>query len=306
MKVVILTSKLHPAAEFAINKMLKSKDDLEIVGLIVSDISPFTKSYWKYLSYGVKRSGLFYGLLTAIVCYFHLIGFLVSGLLYWWRKRQWLSLPALAATYKIPMHYTQDINSAETIAIIKDLEPDLIVSVYFNQILKTEAIELAKIGTLNLHPGLLPGYRGVWPDFWKLYKGEKQAGITIHYINEKIDEGEILAQHLYPIEENDTKLSLSLKAAHHGSKKLIEVIRQFKLGLKPHPIAGQGKPRYRSFPKRNHFKRFHQKGKRLFCFFRDLPNIIKIMINLDHYDQSSSSKSSASESSASDSEPKAK
>lgn len=297
MRIVILTTKLHPAAEFALNKLFRSKGELEITGVVISDISPLTKRYWKYMIYGIKRSGLFYGFLIALVSYLHLIGLFFAGLLYWWRKRQWLTLDELAYYYNAKTIYTEDINSKETLATFKELKPDIVVSLYFDQILKAEAIQVASIATINMHPGILPGYRGVWPGFWKLYKGEKQAGITIHYINEKIDAGEILAEYTYPIEQEDTKLSLSLKSANHGIKRLIEILRQFKQGIKPHPIKKSGKARYRSLPKKRHFDKFHQKGKKLFHFFRDLLSIIKLSRNLDEIDQSSSKSNSSTSSS---------
>lgn len=303
MRIVLLTSKLHPAAEFAVNKLYRSKGDLDIVGLVVSDISPFKRTYWNYALYGLKRSGIFYGLLTALICYFHLIGIFIAGILFWWRKRQWLSLEELAYYYQAELIYTDDINSDDTLEKLRELEPDIVISLYFNQILKTEAIKVASMATLNMHPGILPGYRGVWPTFWKLYKGDTEAGITIHYINEEIDAGDLLDIHTYPIEEDDTKFSLWLKSGHHGAKRLLSLLKQFKQGIKPHPIKSSGKPRYRSLPKRKHFEKFHEKGKKLLYFFRDLFSVIKLSRDLeDHNYSSSKSNSFTSKSSSSKSE----
>lgn len=288
---------LHPAAEFSLNKLFRSKGEIEVAGVVISDLSPLTKSYWKYMVYGIKRSGLFYGFLIVLVSYLHFIGLFFAGLLYWWRKRQWLTLDELAYYYNAKTIYTEDINNEETLTALRELKPDIVVSLYFNQILKAEAIQIASIATINMHPGILPGYRGIWPGFWKLYRGEKQAGVTIHYINEKIDDGDILAECIYPIEQEDTKLSLSLKSANYGIKRLVEILGQFKQGIKPHPIKKSGKARYRSLPKKQHLDKFHQKGKRLFSFFRDLLRIIKLSRNLDEIDQSSSKSNSSTSSS---------
>jgi len=297
MKIVILTSKLHPAAEFALNKLFRSKGELDIAGLVISDISPLTKSFWKYVIYGVKRSGLFYGVLIALISYLHLIGLFFSGFLYWWRKRQWLTLDELAYRYDVKTIYTENLNEGKGLEALKALKPDLVVSLYFDQILKTEAIQVASIATINMHPGILPGYRGVWPGFWKLYKGEKQAGVSIHYINEEIDAGELLAETTYPINSEDTKLSLSLKSANHGINKLVEILKQFKQGIKPHPIKKEGKSRYRSLPKKKHMDKYHQRGKKLFSFFKDLLSIMRLSRNLDEIDQSSSKSNSSTSSS---------
>jgi methionyl-tRNA formyltransferase len=300
MRVVFLISPYYASAEFALNKLIKSAtDDIEIVGIISSDINVFSKRYWKYLFYGIKRSGLFYGILIGLVIHLHFIGLFLASLIYWWRKRQWLTLNELVQNYDLKHFFTEDINSADTIETLKSWEPDIVISLYFDQILKAEAIQVARIATINMHAGTLPGYRGVWPEFWMLYKKEKQAGITIHYINEKIDEGDILDQYKFDIKETDSRFGLALRSAHYGTKRLLQVLKNFKDGIKMHPIKKKGKARYRSLPKKRHIEKFYQKGKRLINFMKDITKVIRLSQNLDEIDSNYKSKSSSSSSSSS-------
>lgn len=295
MRVVILISPLCAPAEFALNKFLKSSHkEINIVGIIISDIQPLKQRFWKHVFYGLRRSGLFYGFLVGLVGYFHLIGLLIASIIYWWRRRQWLSIAELIDKYDLKAYYTEDINSSESIRILNNWKPDILVSLYFDQILKSNVISIPKVAAINMHPGLLPGYRGVWPGFWKLYKNEKQAGITIHYIDENIDSGEILDQYQFDIDKNDSRLALALKAANFGAKRLATVLKNFKDGIKMHPIKKIGKSKYRSLPKKKHFEKFYKKGGRLFDLFADLKKIITLSFNLNAFDQSSikSSKSS--------------
>jgi hypothetical protein len=142
MRIVFLISRLCAPAEFALNTFLKNNadDDLEIVGIVASNITPFSRRYWKYIAYGLRRSGLFYGFLIALTSYFHIIGLLIASIFFCWRTRQWLTLYGLASQYNLKIHNTDNINSQESLDTLKELNPDIIVSLYFDQILKTEAI----------------------------------------------------------------------------------------------------------------------------------------------------------------------
>lgn len=263
MKIVILLPKLHAASELALNKLLR-RPDLEIVGIIRSDISVFSKNFWKYILYGLRRAGLFYSIVIALMVYFEFIGVALAGIFFWHRKRSWRTTKKLTQIYNLKLHETENINSKKTIQILKSWKPDVLVSLSFDQILKKEVIKIPKMAALNMHPGLLPKYRGIWPNFWKLHNKEKFAGVTIHYINEKIDAGDVIAQIKFPIKKDDTNLSLSLRSAHHGSKLLAKTLQKIKQGANLKPLKLKGNPRYYSLPNKKQFSAFFARGKRLF------------------------------------------
>lgn len=108
----------------------------------------------------------------------------------------------------VPFIPVKNVNSAEFLKTMRLYEPDLLVSMSFNQILKKEIIEYAPKGFINCHAGALPFYRGRNPLNWALINGESSFGITVHYIDEGIDTGDIIEQRLYPIKANDTYASL--------------------------------------------------------------------------------------------------
>ena len=80
------------------------------------------------------------------------------------------------------------------IAWVQSLQPDYIVSCYFNQIISMKLARIAKIGCVNSHASLLPAHRGPDPVFWTIEKGDETAGVAVHVIDETIDTGPILVQ----------------------------------------------------------------------------------------------------------------
>lgn len=262
MRIVLLVPKIHGPAELAVNHLL-SRKDLDIVGVVRSDLSPFTTAYWKYLRFGLRKAGVFYGFLIGISFYWHLVGFAIAGLLFWRRRRKWRSLDDLIERHGLMVHDTEDINSEETLQVMQSWDIDVMVSVYFDQILKKPAIEVAKVAALNMHPGKLPRYRGLWPEFWTMYHGEKSSGITIHHLDEKIDTGAVVAQSEFKIQKKESKLSLSLRGARYGAKLMVKVLRKLKRGVPLRTIQVKGKGQYFSLPDKKAFEQFFAKGGRL-------------------------------------------
>lgn len=115
-----------------------------------------------------------------------------------------LTLKEYSEKYGIDYLYPVKINSEEFISQAKAYNCDLFVSMSFNQIFKKEIINLPKLKTINCHAGKLPFYRGRNILNWALINDEKDFGITVHYIDEGIDTGDIILQRVYPIKEDDT------------------------------------------------------------------------------------------------------
>lgn len=105
--------------------------------------------------------------------------------------------------YNIKYLKNKNINSVDFISEISACNCDLFVSMSFNQIFKTEIINLPKLKTINCHAGKLPFYRGRNILNWALINDEKEFGITIHFVDEGIDTGDIILQRTYPITDDD-------------------------------------------------------------------------------------------------------
>ncbi|MEA1963631.1 MAG: methionyl-tRNA formyltransferase [Candidatus Aerophobetes bacterium] len=137
---------------------------------------------------------------------------------------------ALAKRKGIVTYQPEDVNSPSFISQMKDKSPDIIVVVAFGKILSSEFLSIPKICALNVHPSLLPQYRGPAPIPWAIIKGEKETGITIHKIEKEVDKGKIILQNKLSIDLFDTIKDLETKFSLRGATLLIKAINMIKNG----------------------------------------------------------------------------
>jgi methionyl-tRNA formyltransferase len=127
-------------------------------------------------------------------------------------ERIWFrSVAARAREARIPVLEQARPAAPEVAARIAELQPDFLFSFYFRHMIPGDVLHLARRGALNLHGSLLPRYRGRCPVNWVLVNGERETGVTLHYMEEKPDRGDIVAQRAVPIADDDTALSLNAK-----------------------------------------------------------------------------------------------
>lgn len=135
-----------------------------------------------------------------------------------------------ASKLGVPFLPCDNVNSPDFIEKINKYDADLLVSMSFNQILKKEIINLAGRGFINCHAGALPFYRGRNPLNWAIINGEKQFGITVHYVDEGIDTGDIVEQRLFPIALTDNYATLLDKAVSECANVLYSAILKINSG----------------------------------------------------------------------------
>jgi methionyl-tRNA formyltransferase len=114
---------------------------------------------------------------------------------------------------------------------IKNLKPDLGILAAYGQIIPKDILDIPKFGFLNVHPSLLPKYRGPSPIQFTILNGEKKSGVTIILMNEKIDHGPIISQKSLEIKEQETAETLHDKLAQLGAYLLLETIPKWVKGL---------------------------------------------------------------------------
>jgi methionyl-tRNA formyltransferase len=114
------------------------------------------------------------------------------------------SVAATAAEYDIPVVTPDDPNVPELAARVAALSPDFLFSFYYRKMLKAPLLALPARGALNMHGSLLPKYRGRVPVNWAVLFGERETGATLHYMTEKPDSGDVVAQSTVPILPDDT------------------------------------------------------------------------------------------------------
>ncbi len=133
-----------------------------------------------------------------------------------------------ATSYNLPIIQTKDTREPHFKEILSSLNPDLGILIAFGSILNREIINLPKMGIINLHPSLLPRYRGSAPIPWAIIKGEKETGNSIIKIDEGIDSGAIVLQERIEIKPEDTASSLSEKMAEEGASLLLKALSLLK------------------------------------------------------------------------------
>jgi methionyl-tRNA formyltransferase len=121
------------------------------------------------------------------------------------------SVAELAALHDIPVITPANPNTPEVVEQIRALAPDFFFSFYYREMLKQELLQIPKQGALNMHGSLLPKYRGRVPVNWAIIHGERQTGATLHYMTEKPDNGDIVAQQGVPILPDDSALQVFQK-----------------------------------------------------------------------------------------------
>ena len=121
------------------------------------------------------------------------------------REQIWFdNVAATAAEYGIATIAPADPNSGDVVARVADCRPDFVFSFYYRAMLKAPLLALPARGALNMHGSLLPRYRGRVPVNWAIIHGETETGATLHYMIEKPDAGDIVAQTAVPILPDDT------------------------------------------------------------------------------------------------------
>jgi methionyl-tRNA formyltransferase len=136
----------------------------------------------------------------------------------------------MAQKYCLPLYQPQTVKDKTFLTNIKELAPDLLVVVAFGQFLPRTLLEIPYLGGINVHPSLLPKYRGAAPINWAIICGEIKTGITIMKLSTKMDSGDILLQRAIPIKAEETAGELHDKLAQLGAEMLLETIYQMKLG----------------------------------------------------------------------------
>jgi UDP-4-amino-4-deoxy-L-arabinose formyltransferase/UDP-glucuronic acid dehydrogenase (UDP-4-keto-hexauronic acid decarboxylating) len=122
---------------------------------------------------------------------------------------------------------------AQQISQISALEPALMYSFYYRNLLPDEVLRLATIGAFNLHGSLLPKYRGRAPVNWVLVNGEHETGVTLHQMVARADAGELVAQRAIPIHDTDTALTLYRKLVPLGAEVIGTYHPQLVAGRAP-------------------------------------------------------------------------
>lgn len=139
-----------------------------------------------------------------------------------------------AEKFNVPYKKFKKINDEENIKIIKEIEPDYIFVIGLSQLVKDEIINAAKKGVVGFHPAPLPKYRGRATNVWQQLLGVKESAVSVFFIDDGIDSGDILAQEPYYIDDNDYAQDVLDKGDKAAIIAMKRVLQQMMDGtLKP-------------------------------------------------------------------------
>ncbi|AXH98656.1 methionyl-tRNA formyltransferase [Sporosarcina sp. PTS2304] len=124
----------------------------------------------------------------------------------------------------LPVIQPEKLTGSDELKEIIELQPDLIITAAFGQLLPKELLDTPKLGCINVHASLLPKYRGGAPIHQAIIDGETETGVTIMYMAEKLDAGDIISQVVTPIKETDDTGSMFTKLSVAGTALLKETL----------------------------------------------------------------------------------
>ena len=160
------------------------------------------------------------------------------------------SFAGVASRLGADLHETRDVNSEETVAVVRALEPELIFVVGWSQLVCDPFIELAGEGVFGMHPALLPRHRGRAPIPWAILSGLARTGVTLfEIVDATADSGSIVGQVMLDIEPDETATTLFARIADAH----VELTRAFvpRLLARTAPRIPQDPSRASSWPKRS-------------------------------------------------------
>jgi len=197
------------------------------------------------------------GLANCLGQNFALLGLRPSGRKYW-------TIAEIGQVHKIPTYSVSRLKSAQLQEILDRHPADLLISVSCPQIIRPDVLSHFPKGGVNVHSGDLPKYRGLMPTFWALYHEEKQTAVTVHYLGDKLDNGEVLLKKRLEITPDDTWDSLIRKTKTEAGSLLLEVIDQCAAGTLDPQENPDDESTYFSFPTAEDARTFRARGKKMF------------------------------------------
>lgn len=155
------------------------------------------------------------------------------------------SMLELAAQHQLPLLPVQRLRNKESVEMITAVAPDIICVSCFDQILPPAVLAIPRLGCLNLHPSLLPQFRGPAPLFWQMKAGLKEPGVTVHFMDEGIDTGDIALQAALTFVDGLNGAQIEQMCAERGGRLLLEAVQKLAQGAlprQPQPAGGSYQP----------------------------------------------------------------
>jgi len=169
---------------------------------------------------------------------------------------------AVARKYGVEVTEAVDVNSQAFLNHLRERGVQLIVSISGTQFYGKKLRDQTPAGIVNCHGALLPRYRGLMPSFWTLANGETTGGVTVHFVDGKLDNGPILVQETYRIHRHDSLEDIMARSKDLAAEAIIRSIRLIEAGHPPLLPNDEALATHFSMPTREDVLRFGQAGHR--------------------------------------------
>lgn len=235
LKVAFLVGSDSPSTRAAIESVCR-QPGIEPLAVLLDTAVPAASARFRNLRRNIRREGFSYILrrgLNALVCFTEAAMDRAS------RRSEALAivrrafpessftLPDLCLKTGMPLIEAGNLNGDAAVGAIRGLNADLGI-VLGTRILKRPAFAAPRLGSINLHKGAVPEYRGMPPGFWEIYNGEKSAGVTVHYVDDSLDTGDVVATGHVDILALDTPDTLLVKLHQAGAETLARAVNAIR------------------------------------------------------------------------------
>ena len=240
----------------------KHRQNIKVV--IVSDTPGTLKNSIRHFKYLYLKSGLFFSFFLAYCFFFYpyLAGIICNARSFFNLKNNNSTISGVCSEYNIQLLKTSNINDNHIVDLINNLQVDLLITCIFDQILKELIIKIPRLGCLNLHPGLLPECRGLFPEFHTAAGKCHAFGFTIHLIEDKtIDSGKILMKKIVDVQGSKNMLMIERKIISESLSALDELLEVIETLL--NEARPQKDGNYYSYPSREDIKLIIKAGYKL-------------------------------------------
>jgi sugar transferase (PEP-CTERM/EpsH1 system associated) len=237
LRLAILTGQDSPATSRWIST-LATVAEIQLVGIVFDSQPPPLRLRLRQLGWHIRREGLAYlwfqlgrhvndaveRLAARVVSKTDVLALLRRAF-----PAEPFCLTHVAEHHGIPVLDVGNLNGAVATATLARLRPDLGI-VLGTRLLKRSTFAVPRLGCLNLHLGKVPEYRGMPPGFWEHYDGQRTAGVTVHFIDEGLDTGDVLGEESLAIDPLDCPETLRRKLEIRGGELLARCVRDVARG----------------------------------------------------------------------------
>lgn len=181
--------------------------------------------------------------------------------------RACLTFPELARRHGGAIRIVPSLRDPEIAAAMTALAPDLVISIRFSHIFPEPLIRIPRHGILNVHPGALPEYAGLFAPFRQMLDGRRHLGCTVHRVDRGIDTGPVISRQVLPVQRDRSLIWHVCNVYSPGVDALLDIVRDLKNGRTPLAESQNASKRhYHRLPTPAEFQQFRDRGFRLVDF----------------------------------------